>query len=220
MFAKDCIDTSIPYLKPTDTASFALEMMSENKTLILPVVKNHVLLGMVDENNLLEVDDSMLIEYFISSEESPIHFAEGLHIFDVLKKCAQWNNYFIPVLNNHKHYIGMTSPKHILTAYTQYSALNNPGGIIELQMDAKDYSLTEISKIVESNNAMILHSMISTQKESSQIIVAIKINKSDLQDIQATFERFGYTVVSVLHHSEYEMQLKERLDSLMRFLEV
>lgn len=219
MFAKDCIDASIPYVKPTDSVGFALDMMTENKSMVLPIVKGHKLLGVINENALLEVDDNQLIEYFVQDEEQ-LHFVEGVHIFDVLKKCAQWSNYYIPVLNSHHHYSGITSPQMILNAYTGYSALNNPGGVIELQMDAKDYSLTEISKIVESNNAMILHSMISTQKESSQIMVAIKINKNDLQDIQATFERFGYHVISVLHHSEFEIQLKERLDSLMRYLEV
>lgn len=219
MYAKDCIDASIPYVKPTDTVGFALDMMQENKCDYLPIVKGKKILGVLNENTLLEVDDTILVETFIQENDTPF-LQSGVHVYDVLKKCGQLQLYFMPVLDTQMHYLGMTSPTKILSVYTAYSALNNPGGIIELQMDAKDYSLTEISKIVESNNALILHSMVATQPESTQIIVALKINKNDLQDIQATFERFNYQVLSVLHHSEYELQLKERLDSLMRFLEV
>jgi len=50
--------------------------------------------------------------------------------------------------------------------------------------------------------------------------VSLKINKNDLKDIQQSFERYQYTVLAVLHQSEYENQLQERYDSLMRYLEV
>ena len=79
----------------------------------------------------------------------------------------------------------------------------------------------KISKIVESNDAVILHSMIAVSTENAgKIYVSLKINKIDLQAILLTFERYQYQVIAVLHESEYELQLKERYDSLMRYLEV
>ena len=44
--------------------------------------------------------------------------------------------------------------------------------------------------------------------------------KNDLKDIKQSFERYQYNVLAVLHQSEYENQLQERYDSLMRYLEV
>jgi hypothetical protein len=73
---------------------------------------------------------------------------------------------------------------------------------------------------VESNNAMILHSMMATSVNQNFIQISLKINKNDLKDIQHTFERYQYNVLAVLHQSEYESQLQERYDSLMKYLEV
>jgi len=65
-----------------------------------------------------------------------------------------------------------------------------------------------------------LHSMVTASAEQALIQVSLKINKNDLKEIQASFERYQYTVLAVLHQSEFEQQLQERYDSLMRYLEV
>ncbi len=219
MFAKDCIDTSIPFIRLTDKVGFALELMQEFKIDNLAIVDNDIFVGLVNESLLLECDDLLSInslqENFLLNKIS-----EGTHLFDILKNTTEHNNYFLPVVNSQNEYIGIITPKKILDVLTLNSSFNTSGGIIVLELEAKDYSLTEISKIVESNNAIILHSMITTSGNQSQLMVSLKINKNDLKDIQLTFERFRYSVVAVLHQSEYESQLKDRFDSLMKYLEV
>ena len=220
MFAQDCIDTSIPFVRLTDTAGYALELMEEYKTDNLAVVDdNAVFAGIISENILLECDDILSIDKLKENLLQHKVF-EGTHIFDVLKISVEHSTYFLPVVNSENEYIGITTPKKLLNVLAMNSSLSTNGGIIVLELETKNYSLTEISKIVESNNAMILHSMLATSVNQHQVQVSLKINKNDLKDIQATFERYQYTVLAVLHQSEYETQLKERYDSLMKYLEV
>lgn len=219
MFAQDCIDASIPFIRLSDTAGYALELMQEYKTDKLAVVDNGIYIGLLTENILLEADDVQQIES-VRHLFLPDKISEGIHIFDVLKTTAEHSGYFMPVVSAENEYIGITTPQKMLNTMMMFSSLNTGGGIMVLELETKNYSLTEISRIVESNNAMILHSMMATSVNQHFIQVSLKINRNDLKDIQASFERYNYTVVAVLHQSEYEAQLKERFDSLMRYLEV
>ncbi|HPA35802.1 MAG TPA: CBS domain-containing protein [Chitinophagales bacterium] len=219
LFAQDCINNSIPYLRLTDTAGYALDLMAEYKVDQLAVVDNGVLAGMASEQQLLDLDDNITLE-----EMRPALLAnkvlEGTHVFDVVRKQSEFATDYLPVVTAAGEYLGLITTQKIVAQFSSHSALAGSGGIIVLEMEARDYSLAEIAKIVESNNALILHSMISTAAHSHQLQVSLKINKNDLKDIQLSFERYQYTVLAVLHQSEYEWQLKERYDSLMRYLEV
>ena len=219
MFVQNCIDTSIPFLRQSDDVAYALELMQEYKTSSLAVVENESYVGSITESVLLECDDDLKIK---SLEESYVQHSlpEGTHLFDVLKKSTEDNTYFYTVINSESEYIGITTPQKIMDAFIQNSSVTTTGGIIVLELETKNYSLTEISKIVESNNAMILQSMMATSVNQNFMQVSLKINKNDLKDIQLTFERYQYNVVAVFHQSEYEVQLKERYDCLMRYLEV
>lgn len=219
MFAQDCIDTSIPFIRLTDTVGYVLELMQEYKTDALVIAEKNLFVGSVTEKLLLECDDLSAIESL--QESFQLHkIQEGTHLFDVLKITSEQDSYFLPVVNIENEYLGMTTPQKILNKIAMHSSLVSSGGIIVLELETKNYSLTEISKIVESNNAMILHSMMATSVNQNFIQISLKINKNDLKDIQHTFERYQYNVLAVLHQSEYESQLQERYDSLMKYLEV
>lgn len=220
VFAKDCIDASIPFIRLSDTVGYAIDLMQEYKTDLLAVIEHEKLLGTLSEKQLLEIDDlqniGKLQTFFL-----PYKTNENTHIFDVLKSSVEFNTFYIPVVYENDFYIGITTPQKLLQQFVQSSSVATNGGIIILELETKDYSLTEISKIVESNDAVILHSMIAVSTENAgKIYVSLKINKIDLQAILLTFERYQYQVIAVLHESEYELQLKERYDSLMRYLEV
>ncbi|MFN8236622.1 MAG: CBS domain-containing protein [Chitinophagales bacterium] len=219
MFVQDCIDTSLPFIRLSDNAGYAIDLMQEYKATALAVVNNGALVGVISEQQLLEVDDQCLIES-LQENLTADNITEGTHLFDVVKKTTEHSSYFMPVVNAEKEYMGITTPQKILGTLALHSSFMSGGGIIVLELETKDYSLTEISKIVESNGAMILHCMVATSVNQHQMQVSLKVNKNDLKDIQLAFERYRYTVLAVLHQSEYEVQLKERYDSLMRYLEV
>lgn len=219
LFAQNCIDSSIPFIRLSDKIGYVLELMQEYKTELLAVADNSIYLGAVTESMLLESDDLQTIETL--QEQFLAHkISEGTHLFDVLKVAADLSVYFLPVVNSENEYMGIITPQKLLNSLAMHSSLATSGGIIVLELETKNYSLTEISKIVESNNAMILHSMMATSVNQNFVQVSLKVNKNDLKDIQLAFERYQYTVLAVLHQSEYEVQLQERYDSLMKYLNV
>lgn len=219
MHSQNCIDSSIPFIRLSDEVGFALDLMQEFKVDRLAIVDEGKLSGVITENILLEQDEQLIIAQ-LTNLLLQYSIPENTHLFDVLKTAKESSTFFLPIVNSSREYVGMTSPQKILSVFTEYSTLIGSGGIIVLEIESRNYSLTELSKIVESNNALILSALITTTEHPHTIQVSLKINKNDLKDILASFERYQYTVSAVFHQSEYEHQLQERFDGLMRYLEV
>lgn len=220
MIAKIAINESIPFLKLTDKVHFALDLFEEFKLLSLPVVNEENLYGIVTEEQLLEVDKNLSIDQL----KFPLpKFAvnEYIHIFDVMRLRQDNNFTIIPVIDEKEKYIGLITLKSLLDSLNNFSMAKELGGIFVLEIDVLQYSLSEISRIVESNKAKILSIETSSVKDDlDKILVTVKVNTLDLSFIIASMERYEYTIVSVYHKAEQIDQLKERYDALMHYINI
>jgi len=218
MQALDYIDADIPYLKDTDTVQFALDVMAGNAITELPVVSDWQYLGLVDEDFLLNMEDSSLPLGSFEFEHADVWVMDEQHVFELIRKMIEANIFTMPILTKDRRYIGISNAKSVLKKLGNTSSLTDSGGMIVLQMNKSDYALSEIARIVESNGALILNCYISSIENVSQIEVTLKISKSDLKDVIATFERFEYTVMAAYHQSGSVDDLHHRYESLMHYL--
>jgi hypothetical protein len=99
-------------------------------------------------------------------------------------------------------------------------SLENPGGIIVLEMSQNDYNLTEIAQIVESNDAKILSLFLASHSDSTRLNVVIKLNKTEIGGVLQTFDRYGYYVKFSFNDEEDRDDLRENYDSLMNYLNI
>ena len=220
MISKFAIEDSIPYLKPTDNIMFALELMEEFKVYHLPVVENQKLLGIVSEEQLLELDDTLIIDS-LGFPLLKIAAQENLHIFDVMKLGFESTSSVLPVIDKDENYLGLISPKSLIENLHQYNFARETGGIFVLEVETINYSLAEITRLIESNKSMVLSVSTSpVNNDYSSIYVTIKVNTLDLTYILATFERYNYNITQVFHHAEQIDHLKERYDALMNYINV
>jgi (p)ppGpp synthase/HD superfamily hydrolase len=104
--------------------------------------------------------------------------------------------------------------------FARITSLESPGAVIVVEVDTRNYLLSEISRIVESNDAHILSSYIDSDRDSTKIKVTIKVDKEDVGGIVQTFQRFNYTVNSLHKHKDKPDDTKERFDSFMRYLNI
>lgn len=218
MLAKQLISDKIPPLKTSDTGAKALQWMEEFKLSELPIVNNQAFLGLVSEDDILAMDhpEEALGNHSLSLEKPYVHGND--HIYDIISKISDMNLSILPVLDENDHYIGVVCGSEILKRVSKAAAFTEPGGILQLEMDVNDYSLSEIANIVESNGAKILSSYLTTHPDSIKMDVTIKINRSDLSRIIQTFERYNYTIVASFHKSEVEEDLNKRFDSFLHYL--
>lgn len=221
MIAEELINHMIPPLKLKDDAHKAMLWMEELRSNELPVVDNGHFKGILTEDMILEVNDvdKLVAEFELQNEKCAVN--KNTHFYDVLKVAAENKAKMVGVLDDELKYIGVISVQDTVTAFAQSAAVHMPGSILVLSMAQIDYSLAEISRLIEENNAKILSSSIKEDElDGSKLRVTLKINKLDLTAIIATLDRFGYKIIARFQETKIEEGQKDRLDLLMRYLDI
>lgn len=220
MLAKDLVSNSLPPLKTTDTGSKALTWMNEFHCTHLPIVNGEKFLGLISEEDILDWNDA---DAEIGSHRLSLFrpfVYENDHIFDVIKVASSLKLTLIPVIDKTEVYIGIIPLENLINYLAEMSGIKEPGGILVLEVSIRDYSLSEIARIVESNDATILSVYLTPHSDSTKIDVTLKINRLDLKHVIATFERFNYQIKASFQESAHSDDLKNNLDSLMNYLNI
>jgi acetoin utilization protein AcuB len=220
MLIKDLITHEVPALKPVDTIEQALDWMEEFKVNHLPVLTSKKLTGIVSEEDLQALHDNggRIGDHQFRYLRPIIHPSQ--HAFDAIKLMSSLHLSLLPVLDDEDNYMGCVTQKSVLDKMAGLSAVMEQGGIIELELNKNDYSLTQIASIVESNDAKILSCYVTSLPDSTKIEVTLKINREDLTRILQTFNRYNYNVKASYHQAGYEDDLKNRFNEFMRFLDI
>ena len=220
MLVKELITDEIPPLKTTDTGRKALAWMEEFKVAHLPVIDGTNYVGMVSEADILDSnmpDNSLLKHPLTLSHPETI---ANQHVYDAIRMAADMNLTVIPVVDEKHKYVGMVTINNLVHNTNIMAAISEPGGILVLEMNIRDYSLTEVARIVESNDAKILSSYIRTLPGSDNMELTLKINKEDLAGIIQTFERYNYNIVATFNETKHLEDLKNRFESFMKFINI
>lgn len=220
MIAEELISNIIPPLKTSDTVQKALDRMSEFKLYHLPIVNEIQFLGLVSEEELIEVRDQQLpIGSLSLTLLNPFVFKEA-HIYDVIRLFNQLQLSLVPVLDLNKNYLGVVSINNLLSYTAETYAVKEFGGIIVLEISNKNNSLAHMAQIVEADNAQILSSYVSSFPNSTRLEITLKINKTELSGIIASFERYNYEVKAVFNNSQNDDGSTDRFNSFMNYLNV
>ncbi len=219
MVAANLLSQTIIPLKTSDTGQEALSIMNDFYVKHLPIVNNKQLLGLISEDDILDHDIEEAVGSFRLSMQRP--YVKGTdHIFDVIRVMSEYNLTVIPVVDAQDNYLGLIVQDDLLKFFAGIGSFTEPGSIIVIEMSKRDYSLAAVARIIESDNAAILSSFITTNLDSSKIDLTIKINRQDVQGIIKTLERFEYQIKASFQEAEYFDTFKDRYQSLMAYLNI
>lgn len=221
MVAVELINHMIPPLKPTDDGHKAIVWMEELRMNQLPVIEKGKFLGFITEDIILEQNDTTLpiVEYDLDGVECFV--TEDQHFYDVLKAASDHELQMVAVLNQDGHFEGVIALEDTINAFAESTAVQEPGAILVMLMDQRDYSLAEISRIVEAEDVKILSSTVNNDpKDYSLLRVTLKLNKTEVSHVTASLERFGYRIIGRFQEEEIKSNDQERFDLLMRYLNI
>lgn len=219
MIAERLVSNEIIPLRTSDTGDEALGIMNDFYVRHLPIVNNSQFLGVISEDDILNYDvEEPIGSYYLSLTRAYVKAND--HIYDVIRAFADTNLSVVPVINDDNDYIGLIRLEDLMQYFAKMASFSEPGSIIVIELNRMDYTLSEISRIVESENAAILSMFISSNPETSDIEVTLKVNKQDIQTLIATFVRFDYTIKASFSEAEFLDSLQDRYDSLMSYLNV
>lgn len=221
MLAKDLISDIVPSLKTSDSAQQALYWMDIFRISHLPIVNNKNFLGLISDKDIY---DHNMAEEPIGNHNlslfSPFVTLEQ-HVYEVMELASELNLSIIPVLDQDNNYMGSITMNDLMYGFADISALKQPGGILVLEINQRDYSLTEIAQIVESNDAKILSCYITSSSNTTRMEVTLKINRKDLTSIVQTFIRYNYVIkASFMDDNDLNSIYQHRYESFMKYLNI
>ena len=182
----------------------------------IPVKKDDIYMGCISETDAHCLESDKPISEFLFTIEG-FYVRSNSPWLDVLEIFAQNDSNIMPVLDEKNNYLGYYELNDIISLFNETPFFAEPGGILIVEKGLNDYSFSEISQIVESNNAKLLGAFIS-KMENDVIQITLKIGNSGLNDIIQSFRRYSYNIISGHEEDLFIQNLKERSDYLDKYL--
>jgi Mg/Co/Ni transporter MgtE len=214
----DYITNDFKAIESQETIATVQDFFSELTFSHFPVVEEEIYIGSVASEDVETFDSyKKIIDYRYSLEG---FFARNTMIWlDVLEVFAKNKTNLVPVLDESNKYVGYYEISDIMNFFHETPFLREQGGIIVIQKRTLDYSMGEITQIIESNNGKILGLFVS-EADSENTQVTIKISLGVMNEIIQSFRRYNYEIMSEHFEDNYINTLKERSDYLDKYLNI
>lgn len=220
MIAKDLISYYVPSVSCKDSGERALVIMDENRLGHVALVDKGSYQGLVSDNDIYDLEDTFiplkkaqpsLIRPFINAYS---------HIYEIVALACEYKITVVPVLGDNESFLGVITLEDLILALGKVTNAGEPGGVVILGLNVRDYSMAQIAQIVESENAKILSSYVSSQEDSLKIDLTLKINRKDLSSIIAAFDRYQFEIKASYHESEHDEDLQRRFEQFINYLNI
>ena len=192
MLTVELINHSIPQLHLQDSVHKALQLINDFRVTHLPVVTDSKYLGLISEDDLLDAESDKLMIELLQDEFIPVAVNENEHFLKAVNISNQHN----------------------------FSGSNEIGGLIVLEMERSQFAISEISRLVESNDATILHLNTIVHPETGMLTVTLHVNKKEIATIVSTFERYEYDVLYFWGNEQFENEIHSNYRHLMNYLDI
>jgi acetoin utilization protein AcuB len=220
MLTKELLNQSLPHLHLHDKVHMALQLMNDNQVTHLPIADGDKYIGTISEDDLLQAENDHTPLEDLQQSFSNASVRENEHFLKAVQLAADNALSVVPVVSDDNDLLGTVAYNDLLKYASDFMSLKEPGGLIVLEMESNQYSFNEISKLIETNDAQITQLNTSNDPETGMMQVTIRINKPEISDIIATFQRYEYNVKYFFGEEQYTNELRSNYDNLMNYLKM
>ncbi|RTY83101.1 CBS domain-containing protein [Flavobacterium sp. ZB4P23] len=214
----DYITNDFKAINNQDTIAVVQEFFNDVHFSHFPIIEEGVYLGSIAREDLETFDSTKKVSDFRYSLEGFFTRTNTVWL-DVLEVFAKNQTNLVPVLDENNTYVGYYQIEDIMKFFHETPFLKEPGGVIVVKKAALDYSMSQITQIVESNNGKLLGVFVS-ELDVESVEVTLKITLGAINEIIQTFRRYDYEIISEHQEDNYINNLKERSDYLDKYLNI
>lgn len=220
MLTKNLINNNIPRLQLQDSVGKALQLINDFRISHLPVVTENIFLGLVSEDDLLDAENEKLPIEALQDSFLNAAVLGDVHFLNAVSNSIRFDTTVIPVVEKDNEFVGVITINDLLKMLGNFAGADEIGGIIVLEMERSQFSISEISRIVESNDSTILHLNTTSDAVTGLLTVTLHINKREIASIIASFERYEYDVVYSFGNEKFENEISTNYQNLMNYLDI
>jgi acetoin utilization protein AcuB len=214
MVAEELISDHIIPLKRGDLCEAACGFMMDEKVTEMPVVEQNKLIGYLHLNKADKAKNKTVGE---AMDGNTFFVFDTTHLFDVTKIMNEYGVSTIAVCDAEQNYKGAIALADVLKGYSKDAANNLPGAIVTMEITPRDYTLTEIARISETNDFKVIGIFIKSLTEN-KLEVSLKFNSTEINTVLHAFERFGYQIKTVHQLSQVKGGMDNRFDWLIKYI--
>lgn len=219
MLIGDYISTDYHEVLPSDSVDYVLDKMNELHCKQLAVVENGIFYGLIEENILLDEQDTSRTMEGFNHALKIISLFDYQHVYDALQLMAHYDFCFIPIVDKNHNYCGSLTKQNILVALNNILG-DEESAIIVIELGARDNALSHIARIIETENTTIYSTAIHQLPDSSKLEMTIKVNKTNLSAVIASLWRNQYVVKATFRDSMDQSNIQSRYQLLMNYLDL
>ncbi|MFV0237296.1 MAG: CBS domain-containing protein [Flavobacteriales bacterium] len=183
----------------------------------IPVVEKGIFKGVLNEKCFEECDNKVLTELLPHLEKFSLTPSQT--IFQAINLFRLYDTNFIAIVSEDEKYLGYITVEDVLTELSKSPTISESGAILIIETNLKDYSASEISKIVESNNTRIYGMNIHRFIED-RVQILLKISDANVDSVIETFERFNYLLIFKSSSTQKDDFISDRYHQFMNFLDL
>tara|TARA_R110000868_G_scaffold294140_1_gene554722 strand:+ start:86390 stop:87052 length:663 start_codon:yes stop_codon:yes gene_type:complete len=220
MLVQEILNIDIAPLKTTDSVAFALTKLDLFHATKFPVVDNGKLLGMISLETLIEVRNDQVLIQEVPLDES-IFLPNDQHLFEATRKMLSHELFILPVVDSEKNFLGVIKKRDVLEALSDLFNLESFGSVLIVEMTPYDFTLSELIRIIETEDAKILGVAVQKPNEHNDFYrISVKLNIEDSSNVSSALNRYGYVVTSQVSSATMEKDFSDRADELIRYLDI
>jgi acetoin utilization protein AcuB len=220
MLTAELINNNIPRLQLQDSIRKALQLINDYRVTHLPVVAENKYLGMISEDDLLDVEEERGTIEFLQENFITASVKENEHFLNAVKCSNLFETSIVPVTNEEKELVGVITVTDLLRTLGDFSGANEIGGIIVMEMERSQFAISEISRIIENNDATILHLNTTIQPDTGLLTVSLHLSKKEIAAIVSAFERYEYDIIYYFGDEKFENEIHSNYRHLMSYLDI
>lgn len=217
MLASQLINSSFPAINLFDKISLALQLMDEYDVLHLPVLSEEKYAGLISKDDLLDADEGNLVATMESSLQK-VSVKGDEYFLSALRIIADHELSLLPVITAQSELSGVITARDLLRRLSSFVGNDDKGGIIVLETEKRNFSFGEVNRLVETNDAYITQLNTYTEPDTGLVVITLKVNKIEVSDIVATFQRYDYAVRYYFGEETYTNELKQNYNHLLSYL--
>ncbi len=214
----DYINNDLRAMDSQETILAAQDFFIDVSYSHFPVLENGIYIGSIVAEDLETFDtDKKISDYKYTLEQFFVRSA--MNWLDVLEVFGKNHTDVVPVLDENNYYLGYYELADGMRFFNETPFIKEAGDIIIVKKAFLDYSMSQISQIIESNNGKLLGLFVSDSNNET-IEITIKVSQGSMNDIIQTFRRYNYEIISDHNDDNYMNNLKERSDYLDKYLNI
>ncbi len=218
MLLQQLLSPDVPAIAPSDSNDYISSLFFASQLQQLPVIDDGHYLGLLDAKDLpaLPGDEDDMNQHPYENFRPAISI--NAHPFEAMRIVHLHGLSILPVLNEDQEYAGSLTKENLVKYLIENMGIDVNGGIIVLEMEPRNYNLSQVARICENEQVLILGAQVKTNVLTAKLELTIKTNTTDLSAVVQALERFEYTVLDTYGDQKIESDIVDRYKLLMNYI--